>query len=125
MKRIPAFISLLILVLLPSISRSGQTDVSGDWDLTVTTQRGEMAWEVHFIQDGQNLAVTMKGPRGNEVSGEGTITENALHWIITRSTPRGEITITWSGEVSGETMSGEVQFGSLRTFQWEGAKQNN
>lgn len=125
MKKIIAFIPVFLLVLLPAAVRAETVDVGGDWDITVTTERGEMTWEAHFAQEGEILTVTMKGPRGNEVTGEGTITENSIEWTITSSSPRGEMTITWSGEVSGETMSGEVQFGSFRTAQWEGKKRSS
>jgi len=125
MKKIIAFIPVLLLVLLPTAVKAETADVGGDWDITVTTERGEMTWEAHFAQEGEILTVTMKGSRGNEVTGEGTITENSIKWTITRSSPRGEMTVTWSGEVSGETMSGEVQFGSFRTAQWEGKKRSS
>ncbi len=125
MKKIIAFIPVLLLFLLPAVLRAETVDVAGDWDITVTTQRGEMTWEAHFVQEGESLTVTMKGRRGNEVTGEGTIKENSIEWTITSSSPRGEMTITWSGEVSGETMSGEVQFGSFRTAQWEGTKRTS
>lgn len=125
MKKIIAFIPVFLLVLLPAAVRAETVDVGGDWDITVTTERGEMTWEAHFAQEGESLTVTMKGPRGNEVTGEGTITENSIEWTITSSSPRGEMTITWSGEVSGETMSGEVQFGSFRSAQWEGKKRSS
>jgi hypothetical protein len=125
MKKIIAFIPVLLLFLLPAALRAETADVAGDWDITVTTQRGEMTWEAHFVQEGESLTVTMKGRRGNEVTGEGTIKENAIEWTITSSSPRGEMTITWSGEVSGETMSGEVQFGSFRTAHWEGTKRTS
>ena len=125
MKKIIAFIPVLLLILLPTAGRADTADVSGDWDISITTERGEMTWEAHFAQEGEMLIVTMKGPRGNEVTGEGTITENSIEWTITTSSPRGEMTITWSGEVNGEAMSGEVQFGSFRTAQWEGKKRSS
>ena len=108
-------------LLVFSFSSAEAADVSGDWEITASTQRGEMTWEVHFDQDGETLAVTMKGRRG-EMTGEGTIKGNAIAWTITRETPRGEMTMTWSGEVEGDTMSGEVEFGSFGSSEWEGKR---
>ncbi|MFQ6110177.1 MAG: hypothetical protein ACE5L7_11565 [Candidatus Aminicenantales bacterium] len=124
MKKTLSLICVLILAAFPCFLMAETADVSGDWDITVKSQRGDMTWEVHFDQDGENLTVTMKSRRGGEVSGEGTVTDNKIQWTITRSTPRGEMTMTWSGEVSGDTMSGEVQFGSFRTLQWEGTRRS-
>ena len=84
-----------------------------------------MTWDVQFEPDGNNLIVTMTGPRGGEVSGEGTITGNKIEWTTTRETPRGEMTMTWSGEVEGNTMSGEVEFGSFGARSWEGTKKTS
>ena len=125
MKKVIVFIPVLFLLLISTAVRAETEDVSGDWDITVTTQRGEMTWEAHFVQEGESLTVTMKGSRGDEVAGNGTITGNSIEWTITRNTPRGEMTMTWSGEVSGETMSGDVQFGSFQTAQWEGKKRSS
>lgn len=124
MKKTLCLISVLTLAALPCFLMAETADVSGDWDITVKSQRGDMTWEAHFDQDGENLTVTMKSPRGREVSGEGTVTDNKIQWTITRSTPRGEMSMSWSGKVSGDAMSGEVQFGSFRTLQWEGTRRN-
>ena len=113
------------MLLIPTAVWAETVDVSGDWDITATTRRGEMTWEAHFVQEGECLTVTMKGPRGDEVTGNGTITGNSIEWTITRNTPRGEMTMTWSGEVSGEAMSGDVQFGSFQAARWEGKKRSS
>lgn len=121
MKRFLVLTSVLFLAFFSLSSMAQDTDVSGDWEITVSTQRGEMTWDVHFDQEEGKLTVTMSGPRG-ETTGEGTITGNKIEWTITRSTPQGEMTMTWSGEVEGNTMSGEVQFGSFGSSTWEGTK---
>lgn len=113
-------IFLLVLFAFPLLSE--QTNVSGDWQMTVKTPRREIKWEVHFDQDRESLTVTMKGPRGNETTGEGTIKDNKIEWAVSRNTPRGEMTLTYSGQVEGETMSGKVQFGNNRSLEWEASR---
>lgn len=125
MTKIFSLLTIFILVLLPFSSMAKEVDVSGDWELTIKTPRGERTQDIHFDQDGENLTVTMTDPRGNEIKGEGTIKENKIEWAITRSTPRGEMTLSYSGEVEGNTMSGEVQFGNFGTFEWEATKKEN
>lgn len=121
MNKLLVLTSALLLSFFSLSSMAQDTDVSGDWEITVSTQRGEMTWDVHFEQEGGNLTVTMSGQRG-ETTGEGTITGNKIEWTITRSTPQGEMTMTWNGEVEGDAMSGEVQFGSFGSSTWEGTK---
>jgi len=124
LNRLLVLTSILFLALFSLSSMAQDPDVSGDWEITVSTQRGEMTWDVHFEQEGSQLKVTMSGKRG-ESSGEGTITGNKIEWTITRSTPQGEMTMTWSGEVEGDTMSGEVQFGTFGSSSWEGTKKTS
>ncbi|MFQ5721197.1 MAG: hypothetical protein ACE5GI_01725 [Candidatus Aminicenantales bacterium] len=122
MPKLLAVFSILLIITFALPSLASQTDVSGHWQLTMQTRRGEISWSVTFVQDGQSLTVTMVGPRGNETTGTGTIKDSQIEWTITRSTPRGEMTMTYKGEVEGETMSGEVQFGNFGSREWKATK---
>jgi hypothetical protein len=45
-----------------------------------------------------------------------------IEWTITRSTPRGEFTMTYTGKIEGDTMSGEVQMGDFGSSEWKAKK---
>ena len=110
-----------ILVLL-AISLSAQVvNVTGYWEMTITTPRGERTLDVNFKQEGKKLTVTMQDRRG-EVTAEGTVKGNEIEWTITRSTPRGEFTMTYTGKIEGDTMSGEVQMGDFGSGEWKAKK---
>jgi len=102
--------------------KADEVDVTGDWELTVKTPRGEMTSDVKFVQEGENLTVTMTGPRGDEITGQGTVKGNEIEWSITRSTPRGEMTSTYKGKVEGDTMTGEVQMGQFGSSEWRAVR---
>lgn len=105
-------LNLAALVLFSAVILAGvQTaNVSGEWELTLQTPRGEITLTTKFTQDGEKLAVTMEGPRGGESSGEGTIQGNAIQWSVTRSGPEGNsFTVTYKGTVEGNTMSGTAE----------------
>jgi hypothetical protein len=112
----------IILVFLTFSLNAQEVDVTGDWELTMETRRGEMTRDVNFVQEGETLTVTMEGRGGGEVTGEGTIKGNDIEWTITRSTPRGEMTMTYTGKVEGDTMSGEVQFGDFGSATWKAVR---
>lgn len=100
-------------------------DVSGNWELTMQSPRGESTSDITFILEGDKLTVTMEGMRGGgEVTGEGTITGSTIEWSVTRETPRGEFTMTYTGTVSDNTMSGEVQMMN-RTIEWIATKKQS
>jgi hypothetical protein len=114
---------LIFVFSYPALLAQAQAvDVSGDWELTMQTQRGEMIWSLNFVQDGEKVAVTMVGPRGNESKGEGTIKGNEIQWSVTRTSERGEFTITYNGKVDGATMAGQADMGGRRTVEWTAKK---
>jgi hypothetical protein len=98
-------------------------DVSGKWEITVQSPRGDdMTSEMSIEQDGETIKVTMEGFQGNEMTGEGTVKDNKIEWTVTISTQRGEFSITYSGTVEEDTMSGEAQMGDFGSMEWKAKK---
>ena len=97
-------------------------DVSGVWDMTMTTPRGERETELTIEQDGDTIKVTMPGFRGDEMTGEGTVIENKIEWTFTMEGPQGEMTMTYTGTIEGDTMTGEVEIGEMGTMEWTAKK---
>lgn len=98
------------------------TDVSGEWEMTISSPRGERTSVMTIEQNGDKITVTMEGFRGNEMIGEGTITGEDIEWTVKMDTPRGEFSITYNGTVSGDTMSGEAQMGDRGSMEWSAKK---
>lgn len=122
MKKMCLLFSVLSLILIPFLLTAQEVDVTGDWEMTTQSPRGERTSTVHFEQDGEKLTVTTQTMRGDEVTGEGTIVGNKIEWTITMSTPRGDFTIIYTGTVEGDTMSGEAQMGDFGTMEWTAKK---
>ena len=98
-------------------------DVSGTWEMTSQSPRGdEMVSDVKFEQDGEKITVTMSGFRGEEMTGEGTVTDSKIEWTVSISTQRGDFSITYTGKVEGDTMSGEAELGDFGTMEWTAKK---
>ena len=116
-----------MLLLLAATLTAAAIDVSGVWEMTSQSPRGdERTREITIVQEGEKITVTMPGRQGDEVTGEGTLKGNAIEWTITRETPRGEFTMTYKGTVEGDTMSGETEMGGGmgggRTMEWTAKK---
>ena len=123
MKQVYAMMAMMALVWFPVMLIGQDIDVSGDWELTSVTPRGERTQTIHIEQDGGKLTVTMQGgfrggQEGGEITAEGTIQGNKVEWSFSRSTPRGEFTVTYTGVVEGDTMTGEVERGQGMTSPW-------
>lgn len=123
MKKICSLLSVLSLVVIPLFLAAQEVNVTGDWDLTTQSPRGgERTQTIHIEQNGENITVTMQGRGGEEITAEGTVKGNKIEWSVTRNTPRGEFTITYTGTVEGDTMSGEAQMGDFGTREWTAKK---
>ncbi len=123
MSKVLPLITVLALALFAFSLSAQQVNVTGDWELTMTTPRGERPPQtITLKQEGEKLTVTMTGRQGEEIKAEGTVKGNEIEWSMTRSTPRGEFTTTYKGKIEGDTMSGQVQMGDFGTFDWKATK---
>ena len=112
-------IALIAIVLAFSIvSAVAEVDVTGKWEITTVTQRGDRTSTVEFKQSGEDLVVTMQGRQGGTMTAKGTVRGDRIEWSITRETPRGEFKMDYSGTVSGDQMKGKVQFGEMGSGEW-------
>lgn len=112
----------LALVMGSFFLLAAVADVSGDWELKMTTQRGEMTSIITFEQDGENLKVKTTSRQGDEITGTGTIKGNAIEWTVTRTTQRGEFTTTYKGTVEGDKMTGTVEMRQGMSMEWTAVK---
>jgi hypothetical protein len=100
-------------------------DVAGTWEMTIQTpQGGERTVDMTIEQDGDTIKVTMPGFRGDEMTGEGTVTGNDIEWTFNISTQRGDFTITYTGTVDGDSMSGQAAMGDFGTMDWSAKKKS-
>jgi hypothetical protein len=107
---------LLAAVVAAAAPQAAPVDVSGVWILTQQTPQGEMTLEATFVQEKETLKVSMIGPQGTEMKGEGKIVESSLEWTLAISTPNGEFQVLFKAKVDGETMTGEAQMGEFGTL---------
>lgn len=114
-------LGLSLLAFLAVVAHAQATDVSGEWELTMETQRGPMTQNLKIVQDGEKITVTMVSQRG-EITGEGTIKGKDIEWLVKRTGRDGnEMTITYKGTVEGTTMSGTVEM-PMGSMEWKATK---
>ncbi len=118
-------LALVGLMALGTVAAFAAADVTGDWDFTMTGPRGNpRTLVVTMKQDGEKLTVTMPPMRegGQPAEGTGTVKGNDIEWTVTRTTPRGEITVTYKGTIDGSTMKGTAQMGDRGSMEWTAKK---
>jgi hypothetical protein len=86
--------------------------VAGTWELTMEGRQGTITQTLTIEQNGEKIKGTLKGPRA-ETPFEGTIKGNKISFTIKRETPRGEMTMDYTGTVDGNSIKGTVQTGEF------------
>lgn len=96
-------------------------DVTGAWDITVESPQGTMSLSAAFKQDGEKLTGTQTGQMG-EIALEGTVKGADIAFVIVINMQGQDMTITYTGKVDGDTMSGAIEFGSFGSSTWAAKK---
>ncbi|MGA2586710.1 MAG: hypothetical protein ABSF88_06780 [Candidatus Aminicenantales bacterium] len=117
---------LLLAVLFTGILAVAAVNLTGNWEFSMTTQRGEMKADLKFVQTGDKLEVTMTrtNPQGQatETKGTGTVKDKDVEFSITRTTQRGEMTTVYKGTiVDDNTITGKVEMGQ-NSVDWKATK---
>jgi len=110
-------IVLSLAVLLTGIAIYAAASLTGNWEFTMTTQRGEQKSDMVFTQTADKLDVVMKraGRDGQitETKGTGTVKGADVEFSITRTGRDGNpMTTTYKGKiVDDNTITGKFAMG--------------
>jgi hypothetical protein len=95
-----------------------QTNITGDWDVTVVSPQGENTTPVTFKQDGNKVSGIFKSPQGQLPFDGGTMTGSELKFVFTINVQGMELPITLTGKVDGEKIAGKADFGGFAEGDW-------
>lgn len=117
------FISAAALLLATGVPSFAQdADITGKWDVTVTTTQGQMSTStLVLMKDGGKIVGTLSGPQG-DVNVEAEVKEKAVSLYASMPTQQGPIDVTFSGTADGNTMKGIVDFGGRGQGDWSAAR---
>ena len=110
--------TLLALSLLIASPVFAQTDITGDWDVTVNSPQGSNTTPVTFKQEAGKVSGMFKSPQGTLPFEGGTMTGNDLKFTFTINVQGMELPITLTGKVEGEMMTGKADYGGFAEGDW-------
>jgi hypothetical protein len=91
------------------------TGVGGKWNVLVKTDAGEIEATADIVETGGKITGTITGPLGS-VDVSGTLEGSALKLSMVAKTPQGDIPVSLSGDVSGDTIvNGKAEFGGMES----------
>jgi hypothetical protein len=109
--QLAAICAFAFVLVFAAVAGAQATKVTGKWDLTTEGGRGPQTSTLMLTQDGGKLTGTMTGGRGGDVPVTGTVDGNKITLTVTRTTPNGDVTSTYTGTIDGDAMKGTVHMG--------------
>lgn len=114
------------IVLMAVFSLSGvplfaqnDVDVVGSWAFTTQSPEGERTNTMVISRDGDRLKAVVKGERGERPYDAIDLKGSAITLQLTISYNGAPMLIVYSGRVTGNTMSGDADFGGLASGSWQ------
>jgi hypothetical protein len=101
----------------PAAPAAASGGLSGQWDVTIKTQMGEVPATAEIVETAGKITGTITGPAGAVDIG-GTRDGNTLKLEFTAKMPQGDIPITMTGDVSGDSITGKADFGGMGQGEW-------
>ena len=90
-----------------------ETTIDGVWNVTINSPRGTQQGTLELTARGSSFGGVWEGPRGRREFDGGRFDQGNLEWEIEMSGPRGTMTLSFSGMLTGDQIAGQVRFGSF------------
>jgi hypothetical protein len=95
--------------------------VDGNWNLVMSTPMGERKASLSITAAGGTLTGT-QGADGNSTEiFDGTVSGDNVAWKVSITNPM-PLTLSFTGAVSGDSMSGEMGIGPMGSFPFTGTR---
>jgi hypothetical protein len=93
----------------------------GTWNLTMQTPMGERRSVLTLSTAGGNLAGTQEAEGNTTDIADGSVNGDDVSWKVSITEPM-PLTLTFSGTVNGNTLSGTADTGMFGSFPFEGTR---
>ena len=107
MKTLRAVAALALLYASQAVPLVAQTDVNGEWSVTIAAPRGALEYTMYLKQEGPRVTGYFQSEYG-EIPLKGSIKEDALTLSWTLPDAKESIDCTMTGTVKGDMISGDV-----------------
>ena len=118
MKRMFCALCTLVCTLVLTVSATAQSpDVSGNWEVTINSPQGARTGQLSLKQEGEKLTGTIKSRMG-ETPLDGSVKGKEIKFKYTVKFQEQDFTITLSGNIDGDALKGDADFGGLAQGDW-------
>jgi len=93
-------------------------DIAGTWNMAFNSDQGSQSGTLTIQQDGEAFSGSISGDQGELPFEGGTITGNAVEWVLEIDVGGQFLEIEVQGTVDGDEMSGSIDFGGYGGGDW-------
>ena len=93
----------------------------GTWNIIMNTPMGDRQSSVELKGSGGTLTGTQSADGESAEIFEGTLNGDAVAWKVSITSPM-PMTLSFTGTVSGDSMSGQMQAGAFGSFPFSGTR---
>ncbi|MCO5131087.1 MAG: hypothetical protein M9932_11035 [Xanthobacteraceae bacterium] len=95
--------------------------VDGNWNITMSTPMGERNATLELKTAGGALTGTQAADGNSGAIFDGTVNGNDIAWKIDITNPM-PLTLSFTGSVDGDAMSGQMGIGPMGSFPFTGTR---
>lgn len=115
---------LVVLCMAGTTAKAQNGGAAGAWDVVLNTPGGARNFRAVFKVDGGKLTGELKreGAAAGDPAGlpvEGKVNGNEIEFSYTVKYQDNDLTITMSGKIDGDAMSGTASFGGFAEDEWK------
>ena len=107
-----ALLFVVVMASVPTRALAVQSDVTGDWEITITSPLGTRTTAISLRQDGEKLTGMFTSQAG-ELPVDGSIVGSDLKLAFTINFQGQPVPVTMTGSVDGASIRGKTDFGGL------------
>ena len=122
-RKLTALAAALVAGLAALPLALAQGDVTGEWEMRLSTQTGVTTWQARFEQDGDRLGGEIDLGDNEILDVNGTVEGTRLAFVIVVPDLDGDQPIDFAGELMGDTIQGAPgSFSWYGTGDWEASR---
>ena len=95
--------------------------VDGNWKITMSTPMGDRQAALTLQSSGGTLTGTQSADGDSGEIFDGTVNGNDVAWKLSITNPM-PLTLSYTGKVSGDSISGEMGIGPMGSFPFTGSR---
>jgi len=114
--------ALMVIVVVLGVAGTAfaqeTVDIKGGWNMLIETPNGEIPISLKFdTAEGEKISGTLFSPQG-DLPVSGNLKGKELTFSGTFQGPNGNITLTFTGAVESDSITGTADFGGRGSGKW-------